>query len=789
MSSSSDEPRPPGDEPAPNGRLDSWKEIAAYLRRSVRSAKRWEKEQQLPIHRHHHGQRDSVYAYRTELDSWWENRGAKLVDQNGADEAGLSPEDEALESESGVGEPEHSEKVLPPAPHRPRRTALVAGITLAVVLARAIAWVSRSGSGASAGSLRPLPFKARDWVLVTRFENRTGRPIFDGTLEAALERELRNSRYLNVVSRERINDALALMRKPDTATVDAALGREICLRDGGIRALVTGRIEKLGSKFLLSVNLLDPARGVTVASVAEEAAGEAEALPAIQRASDRLRKTLGEALPDLRLEEARLAKVTTRSLRALQLYSQAEPLVMKQPRAAQELLSQAVAEDPEFAAGHMLLSEAIFGEKAPASDAAAAALPHAEIALRLSESSNDWERYYIRGCYYDLTGNTEKAATAYEALLALHPDDVGALNNLVPIYGRLGREAESLRCALRRADLTPNDFRNQLLATYGSLDFDPAGADRCFRRARALISTDVLDRVPQQAAFIYIFPAFRLWAEGNVEKGAAEADRIWREIEPTPLGRRDAGLQSIASFFLSLGKLRTAEDVYQRISSPQMRLRGLAMVSYYRGDQRGLVDHLKAAVAHPEEVPHWAITGTPPFDPVLGILLARAGMFPDAERIVAREKKRESIAGFVEVVQGELALARGKIADAVRLLGACCHTKWGPGPSYYFGIESLASALDKGGDSEEAIRALEEKSRWKPGSNRSNQNIDAHAWLRIRALHAKLYRKVGREDDARKIEDDLSKLLSQADSDHALLVALRKSRAGETIASAKPSQR
>ncbi len=579
------------------------------------------------------------------------------------------------------------------------------------------------------------------------------------------------------------------MRKPDTATVDAALGREICLRDGEIRALVTGRIEKLGSKFLLSVNLLDPARGITVASVAEEAAGEAEALPAIQRASDRLRKTLGEALPEMRPNGARLARVTTRSLRALQLYSQAEPILMKQPRAAQELLSQAVAEDPEFAAGHMALAEAIFSEKAPASDAAAAALPHAEIAFRLSEFATDRERYGIRGSYYDLTSNPEKAAAAYEALLALYPDDVGALNDLVPIYGRLNREAESLRCALRRADLTPNDFRNQLLATYRSLDFDPAGADRCYRRARALISTDVLDRVPHQAAFIDIFPAFRLWADGNVEKGAAEADRIWREIEPTPLGQRDGGLQSIASFFLSLGKLRTAEAVYQRISSQQMRLRGLAMVSYYRGDQKGLVDHLKAAVAHLDEVPLWGISGVPPGDPVLSILLVRAGMFSDAERIVSREKKRESIAGFVEAVQGELALARGKTADAVRLLRACCNTKWGPGPSYYFGIESLALALDKSGDAEEAIRVVEEKSRWKAGSNRSNSQFDAHAWLRIRALHAKLYRKVGREDDARKIEDDLSRLLSQADPDHALLVALRKSRAGERIASAKPSSR
>ncbi|MEP6801436.1 MAG: hypothetical protein ABJC07_05835, partial [Acidobacteriota bacterium] len=252
MSSSSGGPDPPGDEPASNGRLDSWKEIASYLRRSVRSAKRWEKEERLPVHRHLHGKRDSVYAYRAELDSWWKNRGAKLSEQNGAEDAAPSLEEKTPGGEPGVEEPELEEEVAPPSPPASHRGLLIgSGFALALLLVVGIAWLSHNGSGGSAASLRPLPFKARDWVLVTRFENRTGRPIFDGTLEAALERELRNSRYLNVVPRERINDALTLMRKPDDTRIDAALGREICLRDGDIRALVTGRIEKLDSKFLL----------------------------------------------------------------------------------------------------------------------------------------------------------------------------------------------------------------------------------------------------------------------------------------------------------------------------------------------------------------------------------------------------------------------------------------------------------------------------------------------------------------------------------------------------------
>ena len=51
-------------------RLDSWKEIAVYLNRSVRTLYRWEKDEGLPVHRHQHKELGSVFAYKSELDAW-----------------------------------------------------------------------------------------------------------------------------------------------------------------------------------------------------------------------------------------------------------------------------------------------------------------------------------------------------------------------------------------------------------------------------------------------------------------------------------------------------------------------------------------------------------------------------------------------------------------------------------------------------------------------------------------------------------------------------------------------
>src|SRR5579863_7023523 len=60
---------------APAGeRLDSWKEISAYLKRDPRTLQRWEKKEGLPVHRHVHESQVSVYAFTSELDAWLAGR-------------------------------------------------------------------------------------------------------------------------------------------------------------------------------------------------------------------------------------------------------------------------------------------------------------------------------------------------------------------------------------------------------------------------------------------------------------------------------------------------------------------------------------------------------------------------------------------------------------------------------------------------------------------------------------------------------------------------------------------
>jgi TolB-like protein/Tfp pilus assembly protein PilF len=61
-------------DPPAGRRLDSWKEIASYLNRSVRTVKRWESLEGLPVRRHQHAHSSSVWANTSELDAWAQTR-------------------------------------------------------------------------------------------------------------------------------------------------------------------------------------------------------------------------------------------------------------------------------------------------------------------------------------------------------------------------------------------------------------------------------------------------------------------------------------------------------------------------------------------------------------------------------------------------------------------------------------------------------------------------------------------------------------------------------------------
>jgi len=146
------------------GRLESWKEIAAYLRRDMRTVQRWEKREGLPVHRHLHDKLGTVYAFKAELDAWWRERGVGVAESR--------PEETQTSSEPAE---------VPARPSRALRFLpwLAAALLLAIVSSSWFAFQNRA-------SRRPSnPFLER----ATQIEGTIGRVSPDGRWLAYLDGE------------------------------------------------------------------------------------------------------------------------------------------------------------------------------------------------------------------------------------------------------------------------------------------------------------------------------------------------------------------------------------------------------------------------------------------------------------------------------------------------------------------------------------------------------------------------------------------------------------------------
>jgi TolB-like protein/Flp pilus assembly protein TadD len=108
-------PGPKGS-PLPDKKLVSWKEIATHLGREVRTVQRWETTEGLPIHRHEHQKKSTVYAYAGELDDWFKKR--QPVDDPEAD-AAFVPDPDTVEASSTTGNGDPVVPIPVPVPVEP----------------------------------------------------------------------------------------------------------------------------------------------------------------------------------------------------------------------------------------------------------------------------------------------------------------------------------------------------------------------------------------------------------------------------------------------------------------------------------------------------------------------------------------------------------------------------------------------------------------------------------------------------------------------------------------------
>jgi hypothetical protein len=275
----------------PSDRLESWKEIAAYLRREVRTVQRWEKREGLPVHRHHHDERASIYAYKAELDAWWHNDHTRLeTDQEKEEAPGQDTVSPVLVFEQGNGQPDSAK----PAEVVVVRTWPLWWLWVFVAVAAVVASVVTIYMLKNRQSLQP-GLAPRNPVVLASFENRTGDPVFDDALRQGLAAQLDQAPFLYIVSDQQIARTLQHMSRPANARLTPDVARQVCERMGDT-AVLDGSIVRIGSKYSLVLEAVNCSTGESLARVQAMAKDKNHVLEALSRVAASMRSKLGKSL-------------------------------------------------------------------------------------------------------------------------------------------------------------------------------------------------------------------------------------------------------------------------------------------------------------------------------------------------------------------------------------------------------------------------------------------------------------------------------------------------------------
>ena len=409
----------------PEDILDSWKDIAAYLKRDISTVQRWERREDMPVHRHVHDMRGSVYAFRSELAVWLESRRLRL------------------EQEADQRTAETAESVVPAFHHRMPigRRWLLAGAMTALVAAATYLLLANRVATTRAVSVRSLA--------VLPLQNLSADPaqefFVDGITEALIGR-LSRIPGIRVISRTSAmhfkGSRLPVPEIAQTLHVDA---------------VIEGSVVRSGSRLRISAQLISGATddhlwsGSYDRELRDVLSLQDEVTQAIARqiqitigAQESVRRDAPRVSPDAYEDYLRGRFALNRSLTA--------------SHDSVRYFEAAIAKDSMFAPAYSGLGAAymrlgsVFGGALPA-NARANAIRAAEKALELD--SELVEAHVVLGDASVRQWQWDVAEASYRRAIDLNPNDAAAYAGQAHWLLCLGRTDEALASARRARELDP----------------------------------------------------------------------------------------------------------------------------------------------------------------------------------------------------------------------------------------------------------------------------------------------------------------------------------------------
>jgi DNA-binding winged helix-turn-helix (wHTH) protein/tetratricopeptide (TPR) repeat protein len=390
-------------------------------------------------------------------------------------------------------------------------------------------------------------------AILADFENTTGDPELDRTLNEALQNDLGQSPFLDFLSRPRVQETLGEMQRSPGEMLTPAVAREICERNNA-QAMIHGKISQLGEHYLLLVVADSCVSGKRLAGYNAEVPAKDDLLSVLDMGASQVRKELGESAASVERYQIPITQATTPSIDALRAYSEAGGSFWRgDMKAAQILLNRAIALDPKFASAYRALGSSYYnlGDYVQAAN-------YYKKAFELRERTTDRERLGIEAMYYGYgLGDLEEAIRRTKQSLEIYPDTTNNWVSLANLYTLLGEYPQAIDAAEHAHQLD----RYSSVATV-ELARSYMRASR-FAESKKVASEAIARGMDHWDFHSILFQI--AYAEHDAAKMKAEGDwGLTHQHVNTSLC--DLGFAAASS-----GKLRAARDYFSRARSEALR--------------------------------------------------------------------------------------------------------------------------------------------------------------------------------------------------------------------------
>lgn len=473
-------------------RLESWKEIAAYLRRDMRTVQRWERREGLPVHRLQHNKLGSVFAHTAELDAWRDARETEHHDTS--DSARLR------------------------GAIRRRVWVLVAGFAGVITVAIGLGRVADRGAAVGRppiGSLAVLPLED--------FSPEPRQPYLPDGMTEALIGELSVLHELQVISRT------SVMQFKGTRTPVPEIARLL-----NVDAVIEGSVQRSGNRLRISAQLVRAASGRTLWSgTYDRELGDVLALQS--EVARIIAREVGATMTPG--EHARLTKRRTVVPEAYESYLKGLFHLNHRPASVKAAVSEfekATALDPSFAPAYAHLAaayQALGGTSVgvlPAYEARPKAIAAANRALAIDPHVA--RAHAVLAFAHQQEWRWQEAEAAYRRAIEIDPSDAVAHARYAGLLVWRGRTEEGLASQRRAREL--DALSVQRTVDLGWLLYHARRYDDAIRELQTVLAVE-----PDHRGALW-FLSFALIDSSRVDEAIQVLERlvVRRNRNPAELG-------------------------------------------------------------------------------------------------------------------------------------------------------------------------------------------------------------------------------------------------------------